>query len=200
MQLLAHDDAPPRCINIPWDWQAEHPAAVSLIKKKAALSQSGICPVQWLITLSPLSGPFQPSDDMMLMFYSYYKQATVGPCNIPRPSGFWDSRGRVKWYMISPNNRPGSSVRPQSVSLALNHHLDKEKEKENQIWTSCGQRFPLETNLCLLIIWWSRLQSCSCHTTKFRIVAYMGTITNKQNKSGTFCGLVSIQNICCSFL
>lgn len=45
----------------------------------------------------PEEGPFQPSDDMMLMFYSYYKQATVGPCNIPRPSGFWDSRGRVKW-------------------------------------------------------------------------------------------------------
>uniref|UniRef100_A0A665UMI7 ACB domain-containing protein n=1 Tax=Echeneis naucrates TaxID=173247 RepID=A0A665UMI7_ECHNA len=33
----------------------------------------------------------------MLMFYSYYKQATTGPCNIPRPSGFWDTRGKAKW-------------------------------------------------------------------------------------------------------
>uniref|UniRef100_A0A3B4WR83 ACB domain-containing protein n=1 Tax=Seriola lalandi dorsalis TaxID=1841481 RepID=A0A3B4WR83_SERLL len=33
----------------------------------------------------------------MLMFYSYYKQATLGPCNIPRPSGFWDTRGKAKW-------------------------------------------------------------------------------------------------------
>uniref|UniRef100_A0A3Q3F965 Acyl-CoA binding domain containing 5b n=1 Tax=Kryptolebias marmoratus TaxID=37003 RepID=A0A3Q3F965_KRYMA len=41
--------------------------------------------------------PFQPSDDMMLMFYSYYKQATVGPCNIHRPMGFWDTRGKTKW-------------------------------------------------------------------------------------------------------
>ncbi|KAM9350140.1 acyl-CoA-binding domain-containing protein 5A-like [Symphorus nematophorus] len=45
----------------------------------------------------PDEGPFQPSDDMMLMFYSYYKQATLGPCNIPRPTGFWDTRGKAKW-------------------------------------------------------------------------------------------------------
>lgn len=32
----------------------------------------------------------------MLKFYSYYKQATVGACNIPRP-GFWDAVGKVKW-------------------------------------------------------------------------------------------------------
>ncbi|KAM6918325.1 acyl-CoA-binding domain-containing protein 5A-like [Xenentodon cancila] len=45
----------------------------------------------------PEEGPFQPSDDMMLMFYSYYQQATMGPCNIPRPTGFWDARGKAKW-------------------------------------------------------------------------------------------------------
>ncbi|XP_042284994.1 acyl-CoA-binding domain-containing protein 5A-like isoform X2 [Thunnus maccoyii] len=45
----------------------------------------------------PEDGPFQPSDDMMLMFYSYYKQATLGPCDIPRPTGFWDSSGKAKW-------------------------------------------------------------------------------------------------------
>ncbi|XP_008934204.1 PREDICTED: acyl-CoA-binding domain-containing protein 5 isoform X1 [Merops nubicus] len=33
---------------------------------------------------------------MMLKFYSFYKQATQGPCNIPRP-GFWDPIGRYKW-------------------------------------------------------------------------------------------------------
>ncbi|KAG6920915.1 acyl-CoA binding domain containing 4 [Chelydra serpentina] len=32
----------------------------------------------------------------MLQFYSYYKQATVGSCEIPRP-GFWDPIGRYKW-------------------------------------------------------------------------------------------------------
>ncbi|KAM3593409.1 uncharacterized protein V6R79_012381 [Siganus canaliculatus] len=44
----------------------------------------------------PPDGPFQPSNDMMLKFYSYYKQATVGSCNIPRP-GFWDAVGKAKW-------------------------------------------------------------------------------------------------------
>uniref|UniRef100_A0A1A7X1Y9 Acyl-CoA-binding domain-containing protein 5 n=3 Tax=Iconisemion striatum TaxID=60296 RepID=A0A1A7X1Y9_9TELE len=45
----------------------------------------------------PEEGLFQLSDDMMLMFYKYYKQATMGPCNSPRPLGFWDTRGKAKW-------------------------------------------------------------------------------------------------------
>ncbi|XP_072307197.1 acyl-CoA-binding domain-containing protein 5A isoform X2 [Eucyclogobius newberryi] len=44
----------------------------------------------------PPDGPFQPSNDMMLKFYKFYKQATVGPCNVPRP-GFWDAVGKAKW-------------------------------------------------------------------------------------------------------
>ncbi|XP_059901191.1 acyl-CoA-binding domain-containing protein 5A isoform X5 [Gadus macrocephalus] len=44
----------------------------------------------------PPDGSFQPSNDMMLKFYSYYKQATLGPCTIPRP-GFWDAVGKAKW-------------------------------------------------------------------------------------------------------
>ncbi|TSO57273.1 Acyl-CoA-binding domain-containing protein 5A [Bagarius yarrelli] len=44
----------------------------------------------------PANGSFQPSKEMMLKFYSYYKQATQGPCDIPRP-GFWDPVGKVKW-------------------------------------------------------------------------------------------------------
>ncbi|XP_061550580.1 acyl-CoA-binding domain-containing protein 5-B-like isoform X2 [Phycodurus eques] len=45
----------------------------------------------------PKQGPFQLSDDMMLMFSSYYKQATVGPCTFTRPTGFWESREKNKW-------------------------------------------------------------------------------------------------------
>ncbi|XP_035577801.1 acyl-CoA-binding domain-containing protein 5-like isoform X3 [Zalophus californianus] len=33
---------------------------------------------------------------MMLKFYSFYKQATEGPCKVSRP-GFWDPIGRYKW-------------------------------------------------------------------------------------------------------
>ncbi|XP_068942447.1 acyl-CoA-binding domain-containing protein 5 isoform X2 [Petaurus breviceps papuanus] len=44
----------------------------------------------------PKNGSFQPTNEMMLKFYSFYKQATEGPCNISRP-GFWDPIGRYKW-------------------------------------------------------------------------------------------------------
>nr|XP_020455255.1 acyl-CoA-binding domain-containing protein 5 [Monopterus albus]XP_020455264.1 acyl-CoA-binding domain-containing protein 5 [Monopterus albus]XP_020455273.1 acyl-CoA-binding domain-containing protein 5 [Monopterus albus]XP_020455281.1 acyl-CoA-binding domain-containing protein 5 [Monopterus albus] len=51
--------------------------------------------VKVIRSLSP-DGPFQPSNEMMLNFYSYYKQATLGPCNTQRPH-FWDAVGRAKW-------------------------------------------------------------------------------------------------------
>ncbi|XP_048410465.1 acyl-CoA-binding domain-containing protein 5A isoform X2 [Stegostoma tigrinum] len=44
----------------------------------------------------PKNGSFQPSNELMLKFYSYYKQATLGPCNTTRP-GFWDLIGKYKW-------------------------------------------------------------------------------------------------------
>eukprot|EP00079_Xenopus_tropicalis_P018903 XP_012808040.1 PREDICTED: acyl-CoA-binding domain-containing protein 4 isoform X1 [Xenopus tropicalis] len=44
----------------------------------------------------PKNGSYRPSYEEMLRFYSYYKQATVGPCNIARP-GFWDPIGKYKW-------------------------------------------------------------------------------------------------------
>ncbi|XP_060048329.1 acyl-CoA-binding domain-containing protein 5 isoform X3 [Erinaceus europaeus] len=44
----------------------------------------------------PRNGSFQPTNEMMLKFYSFYKQATEGPCKLSRP-GFWDPIGRYKW-------------------------------------------------------------------------------------------------------
>lgn len=44
----------------------------------------------------PKNGSFQPTNEMMLRFYSFYKQATEGPCKLSRP-GFWDPIGRYKW-------------------------------------------------------------------------------------------------------
>ncbi|KAA8581134.1 hypothetical protein FQN60_002715 [Etheostoma spectabile] len=43
-----------------------------------------------------LAGSYQPSYDVMLRFYSLYKQAVCGPCTVSRP-GFWDPVGRYKW-------------------------------------------------------------------------------------------------------
>jgi len=44
----------------------------------------------------PKNGSYQPSNDMMLRFYSYFKQATLGPCTQRKPP-FWDVVGRAKY-------------------------------------------------------------------------------------------------------
>ncbi|XP_034049049.1 acyl-CoA-binding domain-containing protein 4 [Thalassophryne amazonica] len=44
----------------------------------------------------PKNGCYRLSYDVMLRFYSLYKQAVCGPCTVPRPS-FWDPVGRYKW-------------------------------------------------------------------------------------------------------
>ncbi|KAK7481057.1 hypothetical protein BaRGS_00027693 [Batillaria attramentaria] len=44
----------------------------------------------------PKNGSFQPSHEMMLKFYAYYKQATEGPCTAPKP-GIWNLVNRKKW-------------------------------------------------------------------------------------------------------
>lgn len=49
-----------------------------------------------MIQSLPKNGSFQPTNEMMLKFYSFYKQATEGPCKLSRP-GFWDPIGRYKW-------------------------------------------------------------------------------------------------------
>uniref|UniRef100_A0AAV2LIU6 ACB domain-containing protein n=1 Tax=Knipowitschia caucasica TaxID=637954 RepID=A0AAV2LIU6_KNICA len=44
----------------------------------------------------PKNGSYRPSYEVMLRFYSLYKQAVCGPCEVSRP-GFWDPVGRYKW-------------------------------------------------------------------------------------------------------
>ncbi|XP_047465815.1 acyl-CoA-binding domain-containing protein 4 isoform X2 [Mugil cephalus] len=44
----------------------------------------------------PKNGSYRPSYEVMLRFYSLYKQAVFGPCTAARP-GFWDPVGRYKW-------------------------------------------------------------------------------------------------------
>ena len=43
-----------------------------------------------------LTGSYQPSHELMLRFYSYFKQATEGPCTASRP-GFWEVVKKMKW-------------------------------------------------------------------------------------------------------
>jgi len=44
----------------------------------------------------PPSGPYNPSNDEKLQFYSLYKQATIGPCKQKKPS-FYDLIAKAKW-------------------------------------------------------------------------------------------------------
>jgi len=44
----------------------------------------------------PKEGPIKPSDDDKLVFYKYYKQATVGKVNTVKP-GMFDFVGKAKW-------------------------------------------------------------------------------------------------------
>ncbi|GLV36434.1 uncharacterized protein CBL_08925 [Carabus blaptoides fortunei] len=44
----------------------------------------------------PKNGSYQPSNELMLRFYAFFKQATLGPCKGSRPA-FWDVVGRAKY-------------------------------------------------------------------------------------------------------
>ncbi|XP_061031675.1 acyl-CoA-binding domain-containing protein 4 isoform X3 [Eubalaena glacialis] len=63
----------------------------------------------------PKNGSYRPSYKEMLRFYSYYKQATMGPCLVPQP-GFWDPIGRYKWDAW---NSLGKMSREQAMSAYI---------------------------------------------------------------------------------
>ena len=45
------------------------------------------------------TGPFQPSYEMMLKFYAFYKQGTEGKCTKPKPWA-WDIVSKKKWFVL----------------------------------------------------------------------------------------------------
>lgn len=81
-----------------------------------------------IIRSLPKSGSIQPSNDTKLKFYSYYKQATEGPCEIPKPA-FWDIVNRAKWDAW---NKLGSMSKEEAmtsyvqefVAVLQNHSLN----------------------------------------------------------------------------
>ncbi|XP_042138847.1 acyl-CoA-binding domain-containing protein 4 isoform X1 [Peromyscus maniculatus bairdii] len=75
------------------DCQKQFQAAVSVIQN---LPKNELGLMRCPLPPNPRSGSYRPSYEEMLRFYSYYKQATMGPCLVPRP-GFWDPIGRYKW-------------------------------------------------------------------------------------------------------
>jgi len=68
----------------------------------------------------PKNGSYQPSHELMLRFYSYFKQATEGPCMVPRPA-FWEVVKKMKWEAW---NRLGN----MSQEEAMNNYVEELKK------------------------------------------------------------------------
>ncbi|XP_078034398.1 uncharacterized protein LOC144468654 isoform X1 [Augochlora pura] len=68
----------------------------------------------------PKNGAYQPSNEVMLRFYAYYKQATEGPCQQPKPA-FWDLVKKAKWDAWT---RLGN----MSTTEAMNNYVEELKK------------------------------------------------------------------------
>lgn len=68
----------------------------------------------------PKNGPYQPSNEMLLTFYSLFKQATEGKCNVGRPA-LWNVVNRAKWDAW---NRLGDMPR----EVAMQKYVDELKK------------------------------------------------------------------------
>jgi len=65
----------------------------------------------------PKNGSYQPSNELMLRFYAYYKQASQGPCKGARPA-FWDVVGRAKYDAYK-------ALGNMSKQDAMTHYVDE---------------------------------------------------------------------------
>ncbi|OAD55715.1 Acyl-CoA-binding domain-containing protein 5, partial [Eufriesea mexicana] len=66
------------------------------------------------------SGAYQPSNEIMLRFYAYYKQATEGPCQQSKPA-FWEIVKKTKWDAWT---RLGNMSRTE----AMNNYVEELKK------------------------------------------------------------------------
>jgi acyl-CoA-binding protein len=66
-----------------------------------------------------IKGTFQPSNELLLKFYGYFKQATCGVCNKPRP-GMFKVVERAKWDAWN-------SVKDLSKNEAMNSYIEEIK-------------------------------------------------------------------------
>ncbi|XP_067825054.1 acyl-CoA-binding domain-containing protein 5-like isoform X2 [Heptranchias perlo] len=87
-----------------------------------------------VIQALPKNGSYRPSHEKMLKFYSYYKQATVGPCSISRP-GFWDPIGRIKWdawkTLGNMSKKEAMTTYVEEIKKAAQEVIDKMSGTEN---------------------------------------------------------------------
>ncbi|KAH7925832.1 acyl-CoA-binding protein [Leucogyrophana mollusca] len=76
----------------------------------------------------PKDGPVKVAQNDQLEFYKYYKQATVGDVNIPRP-GLMDFTGKAKWQVsscqCSRNLDAWNSIKGTSPEEARKKYVEK---------------------------------------------------------------------------
>nr|CAD7263894.1 unnamed protein product [Timema shepardi] len=68
----------------------------------------------------PKNGSYQPSHELMLRFYAYFKQASEGPCTAARPA-FWEVVKKMKWDAW---NKLGNMPREE----AMNNYVEELKK------------------------------------------------------------------------
>lgn len=86
----------------------------------------------------PKNGSYRPSYEVMLRFYSLYKQALCGPCKVARP-GFWDPVGRYKWDAW---NKLGEMNRESAMAA----YVDEMKSVAQEVIDT----FPMDENTASL--------------------------------------------------
>jgi diazepam-binding inhibitor (GABA receptor modulating acyl-CoA-binding protein) len=77
----------------------------------------------------------------LLKLYGYYKQSTIGDCNIECPT-FWDAKGQAKW--ISWNENKGKS---KEKAMKYYSRFVKKILKENGIETETEVETETETEI-----------------------------------------------------
>ncbi|WKX99398.1 hypothetical protein Q1695_014353 [Nippostrongylus brasiliensis] len=78
-----------------------------------------------IVTSLPVEGPVTTSTDEKLVFYSLFKQATIGPCNVPAPA-FWNVVQKFKWDSWK-------NLGDMSSSTAKAHYIHRLKRKISDV-------------------------------------------------------------------
>uniref|UniRef100_F1LC62 Acyl-CoA-binding domain-containing protein 5 n=1 Tax=Ascaris suum TaxID=6253 RepID=F1LC62_ASCSU len=89
----------------------------------------------------PKEGPVKITRDQKLRFYSLFKQATIGPCNVPRPS-FWNVVDVYKWDAWNSLGSMESNEAKKKYVEAFREFVDDVMNKYNFIpWLKANDDF-----------------------------------------------------------
>ena len=67
----------------------------------------------------------KPSNDQLLQLYGYYKQSTIGDCDIPQPSGFFNMKEKEKFKAWNKHKGMSKIDAMQNYITVVNSILEK---------------------------------------------------------------------------